>query len=104
MDCSPPGSSVHGIRHKNTGVGCHALLQGIFPTQGLNLCLLCLLHWQAGSLPLTPHDIDYNYLHKVKKLGSYIKLKIKQKQKYKWDITFNHLYQGGTGLWTKLFA
>ena len=24
---------------KNTGVGCHALLQGIFPTQGMNLCL-----------------------------------------------------------------
>ena len=33
---------------KNTGVHCHALLQGIFPTQGLNLHLLCLLHWQAG--------------------------------------------------------
>ena len=32
----------------NTGVGCHALLQGIFLTQGLNLYLLCLLHWQAG--------------------------------------------------------
>ena len=30
---------------KNTGVGCHFLLQGIFPTQALNLCLLCLLHW-----------------------------------------------------------
>ena len=44
MDCSPPGFSVHGILHgKNTGVGCHALLQGIFPTQGLNLCLLLLL-------------------------------------------------------------
>ena len=27
---------------KNTEVGCHALLQGIFPTQGSNLCLLCL--------------------------------------------------------------
>ena len=39
---------------KNTGVGCHALLQGIFPTQGLNVCLSCLLHWQAGSLPLAP--------------------------------------------------
>ena len=39
---------------KNTGVGCHALLQGIFPTQGLNLHLLCLLHGQAGSLPLVP--------------------------------------------------
>jgi len=28
------------------------LLQGIFPTQGLNPCLLCLLHWQGDSLPL----------------------------------------------------
>ena len=39
-------------------MGCRALLQGIVPppgdvpTQGLNLCLLHLLHWQAGSLPL----------------------------------------------------
>ena len=39
---------------KNTGVGSHSLLQGIFLTQGSNLCLLCLLHWQAGSLPLAP--------------------------------------------------
>ena len=37
---------------KNVGGGCHALLQGIFPTQGSNLCLLHLLQWQAGSLPL----------------------------------------------------
>ena len=37
MDCSPPDSSVHGDSPgKNTGVACHALLQGIFPTQGLN--------------------------------------------------------------------
>ena len=37
MDCSPPGSSVHGDSPgKNTGVGCHALLQGFFPTQELN--------------------------------------------------------------------
>ena len=36
-DCSPPGSSVHGDSPgKNIGAGCHALLQGIFPTQGLN--------------------------------------------------------------------
>ena len=39
---------------KNTGVGCHVLLQGIFLTQGSNPCLLHLLHWQAGSLPLAP--------------------------------------------------
>ena len=33
MDCSPPGSSVHRyFSGKNTGVGCHSLLQGIFPT------------------------------------------------------------------------
>ena len=37
---------------KNTGVGCHFLLQGIFLTQGLNLHLLHLLYWQAHSLPL----------------------------------------------------
>ena len=38
----------------NTAVGCRFLLQGIFPTQGLNLRLLHLLHWHAGSLPLAP--------------------------------------------------
>ena len=37
---------------KNTAVGCHALLQGIFLTQETNLCLLWLLHWQVDSLPL----------------------------------------------------
>ena len=56
MDCSLPGSSVHGDSPgRNTGVGCHAL-QGIFPTQGLNLHLLCLLHWLVGSLPLVPPE------------------------------------------------
>ena len=35
---------------KNTGVGCHLLLQGIFPTQGSNLHLL---FWQEDSLPLS---------------------------------------------------
>ena len=37
---------------KNTGVGFHFLLQGTFPTQGLNPCLLRLLHQQADSLPI----------------------------------------------------
>ena len=55
MDCSPPGSSFHwNSPGKNTGVSCHALLQGILLTQGLNPCLFRLLHWQAGSLPLAP--------------------------------------------------
>ena len=41
---------------KNTGVGCHALLQGIFQTQGLNPRFLHLLHWQAASLLLVPPE------------------------------------------------
>ena len=45
---------------KNTGVGCHFLFQGIFPTQGSNSRLLCPLHWQADSLllalPVKPGD------------------------------------------------
>ena len=39
---------------ENTGVGFHALPQGIFPTQGSVPCPLCLLRWQVGSLPLAP--------------------------------------------------
>ena len=38
-----------GFPGTNTKMDSHSLLQGIFPTQGLNLCLL---HWQADSLPL----------------------------------------------------
>ena len=53
MDYSPPGFSVLGIfQAKNTGVGCHFLLQGIFPTQRWKLRLLHFLHRQADSLPL----------------------------------------------------
>ena len=50
MDNSLPGSSVHEISHVR--VGYHFLLQGIFPTQGSNLRLLCLPHWQEDSLPM----------------------------------------------------
>ena len=53
MDCSPLGSSVHEIlQARNTGVDCHFLLLGIFLTQGSNPCLLHLLYWLVGSLPL----------------------------------------------------
>ena len=54
MDCSPPGSVPWDSPGKNTGVVCHALLQGIFETQELNPRLLSPLHWQAGFLPLAP--------------------------------------------------
>ena len=43
-----------GFPSKNTGVGYHFLLRGIFLPQGLNLLLLELLHWQADSLSFEP--------------------------------------------------
>ena len=43
-----------GFSRKEYWNGSHALLQGIFSTQGSNSCLLCFLHWLAASLPLTP--------------------------------------------------
>ena len=53
--CGLPVSPVHGDSPgENTAVGCLSLLQGIFPTQGLNLCLLSLWHWQVGSLWVAP--------------------------------------------------
>ena len=45
--CDPIGYSLHSLwtsPGKNTGVGCPAFLQSIFPNQG---CLFSLLHWQA---------------------------------------------------------
>ena len=59
MDCGPPGSFDHGDSPgKNTGVGCHALLQGIFPTQESNPGLLhcrwilnhCLSHQRSPRI------------------------------------------------------
>ena len=38
---------------------CHFLPQGILPTQGSNPCPLCLLYWQAGSLPLTAGESPF---------------------------------------------
>ena len=65
-DYTPPGSSVHGNLQARIP-GCHALLQGIFLIWGLNRHLLCLLHWQAGSVPLVPpekpHRCLYIYLY-----------------------------------------
>ena len=64
---------------KNTGVGCHVLLQGIFPTQGPNQHFLCLLHWQVGSLLLAPpgkpihvHSSNIHNSHEVKTTQMFI--------------------------------
>ena len=50
---------------KNTGVGYHALLQGIIHTQGSNLPVPCLLHWQAGSFFTTSTNCDAHYIRYI---------------------------------------
>ena len=55
MDCSPPGFSVHGILSARILEWVAiSFFQGISLTQGSNLHLSCLSHWQAGSLSLVP--------------------------------------------------
>ena len=50
---------------KNTGVGCHALLQRIFPTQESNPRLLPLLCWQSDSLPLSHLGSPFNFPNSI---------------------------------------
>ena len=64
-DCSPPGTSVQwDFPGKNIGVGCHFLLQGIFPTQGSNPGLL---YQQVDSLPPSHREAQSNYTSIKKK-------------------------------------
>ena len=61
MECSLPGSSVHvDSPGKNTGMGCHSILQGIFLTQGLNLALP---HCRQILYRLSHEGSPWNILH-----------------------------------------
>ena len=66
MNCSLPGSSVHGDSPgKNTDMGCHALLQGIFPNQGSNPglphCRWILCHLSHQRSPLILEWVAYSF-------------------------------------------
>ena len=54
VGCRPQAPLSVEFSRQEYWSGLHSLLQRIFPTQGSNPRLLCLLHWQAGSLPLAP--------------------------------------------------
>ena len=79
MVCSPPGSFVHGILQVRV-LEWVAISSsgGIFPTQGSNLRLLCLLDWQVGSLPLVPAGKPgktYRSVFKWTRLSSHCQLR-----------------------------
>ena len=60
MDCSSPGLFCPwNSLGKNTGLGCHSLLQGIFPAQGLNLGLLC---WRQILYHLSNQVLEWNHI------------------------------------------
>ena len=68
-DCSPPGSSVHrDSPGKNTGVGCCALLRGIFPTQssnpGLQHCRWILYNLSNQRSPKCNYTLSNIYVLK----------------------------------------
>ena len=64
---------------KNTGVGCHFCLQGIFPTQGSNLCLPCLLHcrWILYRLVTREASICISVSNKIKDSYNHTELPLK---------------------------
>ena len=106
MNCSPPGSSVHGNSPgKNTEVGCHFLLQGIFPTQVSHIAGWFSTIWTTREaqphyfvpklLPKIPgFCINSSFLHlylwsipKKSRIGSEIlqKLKMKHRPENEWN-------------------
>ena len=86
MDCTPPGSSVHGDSPgKNTGVGCPTLLQGISPSQGLNpghphcrLILYLLSHREAQRIPVPHLVLGEIWCKSLKSITDYATLKEKR--------------------------
>ena len=80
---------------KNTVVGCHFLLQGIFLTQGLNPRFLCLLRWQVGSWLLAPPELPKQWLLLLKYSRSFLCLYTLRKaanNTYWWGIKIHLLH------------
>ena len=84
---------------KFTGLGCHFLLQGIFPTQGLNPRLLYLLHWQMNSLPVEPPGKPIIKTGNFKQNALIIKAPF-----WHQEVTFHHCVQKGLDTHKKLYV
>ena len=70
----------------NTAVGFHVILQGIFLTQVSNSCLLRLLHWQAGFLPLATPEFEFIWKHTLRQRFKY---------KFIWEVVLGSPDRGG---------
>ena len=96
---------------KYTGMGCHFLLQGIFPTPGLNQCLLCLLHskWILYSLG---HQGSPSTLHKSPTSGeadttAFLSQRNPILQAIAWctnESEFSNPLGPGAGSWAELWS
>ena len=110
-DCSPPGSSVHGILQARTlEWGSHFLLQGVFPTQGLNLGLLhckqilyLLSYQEALNVLFTPPLIEKAFRDlnsaagDLQALLSYVKINFSLSSWKNW-IGYKNKLPGGLAL------
>ena len=72
-----------------SGLGCHFLLQGTFLTQGLNLSLLHLLHWQADCLPGKPNKCILNFANEMGLLQIFKNIEI---DVYPWNTLTSREY------------
>ena len=108
MDCSPPGSCLWNFPGKNTGVGCHFLLQGIFPTQGLN-SVSCIAGgfftiWAAREAPFMPTQSfkHRNNSHEKFRIKLFFKKQQQQKPKPRSDNTVSTFPHSSTRLELRL--
>ena len=86
---------------KNTGVGFHFLLQGIFPAQGLNPCLLCLLHWQGVPLSLGHQSSTLLVITEYTKLKTLSPSSSVSRILAVYIVSVNEIYSFRVGSWKK---
>ena len=100
VKCSPPGSSVHAIfLGKNTGVGCHFLLQGNLPDPGIKPMSPVSPELIADSLPCptweAPICVSYSYIIQIYITDLYINLDMRNSALFfMWQRCIYHFKRG----------
>ena len=93
MDCCHQALLSIGFSRQEYGVGCHALLQGIFLTQGSNPHLRHLLHWQVGSLPLVPPaKLEQEQLHFLRETDHFVSVMLSPLPRYSHSCSYSYSF------------